>query len=270
MSTRTDKVPNTSATAASSGSDLNGAAVEDACVQIRARLAAVAAAVFDCDEAEVAFDDGGRLGARKIDRVRRAVRDGLQATRPAVCRRVLSHARHPLRLQDGAGPAVSLLRVRRRRVRSRSRRDSRASTACCAPTSCRTSAIRSHRWSIAVRSRADFFRGSAGSRSKSCCGTRKGASARRGRPPTSCRRGRRSPRYSTSRCCERATQPDVVIGQQGGGRAAADARDFGPRSHPRGRRRVRAGSGRTFDSPATPERIFFAVRRVRSEHPALK
>ena len=58
MSTRTDKVPNTSATAASSGSDLNGAAVQDACLQIKARLAAVAAAVLDCEPAEVQFDDG--------------------------------------------------------------------------------------------------------------------------------------------------------------------------------------------------------------------
>lgn len=39
--TRTDKVPNTSATAASSGADLNGGAVKDACEQIRARLALV-------------------------------------------------------------------------------------------------------------------------------------------------------------------------------------------------------------------------------------
>lgn len=38
MTTATDKVPNTSATAASSGSDLNGAAVKDACRQLRARL----------------------------------------------------------------------------------------------------------------------------------------------------------------------------------------------------------------------------------------
>ncbi len=39
--TRTDKVPNTSATAASSGADLNGAAIKDACDQILARLAPV-------------------------------------------------------------------------------------------------------------------------------------------------------------------------------------------------------------------------------------
>ncbi len=58
MPTRTDKVPNTSATAASSGSDLNGAAVQDACLQIQSRLAAVAAAVFDCAPADVKFEDG--------------------------------------------------------------------------------------------------------------------------------------------------------------------------------------------------------------------
>src|SRR5207244_6340328 len=43
MPPRTDKVPNTSATAASSGTDLNGAAVLDACRQLRERLAPVAA-----------------------------------------------------------------------------------------------------------------------------------------------------------------------------------------------------------------------------------
>ena len=48
MPTRTDKVPNTSATAASSGSDLNGAAVRAACETLRARLAEVAARRFGC------------------------------------------------------------------------------------------------------------------------------------------------------------------------------------------------------------------------------
>jgi xanthine dehydrogenase large subunit len=42
MPTRTDKVPNTSATAASAGTDLNGAAVADACEQLKVRLAPVA------------------------------------------------------------------------------------------------------------------------------------------------------------------------------------------------------------------------------------
>ena len=45
MPTRTDKVPNTSASAASASTDLNGAAVADACEQIKQRLAPVAAAM---------------------------------------------------------------------------------------------------------------------------------------------------------------------------------------------------------------------------------
>ncbi|HEX4200584.1 MAG TPA: molybdopterin cofactor-binding domain-containing protein, partial [Chthoniobacterales bacterium] len=43
MATRTDKVPNTSATAASSGTDLNGAAVKNACQELMIRLRPVAA-----------------------------------------------------------------------------------------------------------------------------------------------------------------------------------------------------------------------------------
>ncbi|HWA87812.1 MAG TPA: xanthine dehydrogenase molybdopterin binding subunit [Opitutus sp.] len=46
MRTSTDKVPNTSATAASSGADLNGAAVRAACVTLRERLAPVAAGML--------------------------------------------------------------------------------------------------------------------------------------------------------------------------------------------------------------------------------
>src|SRR5262249_11099657 len=42
MKTRTDKIPNTSATAASSGADLNGAAVKNACDTLRDRLTEVA------------------------------------------------------------------------------------------------------------------------------------------------------------------------------------------------------------------------------------
>ena len=58
MPTRTDKVPNTSATAASSGSDLNGQAVRDACNAIRERLAEVAAEALECAPADVEFTDG--------------------------------------------------------------------------------------------------------------------------------------------------------------------------------------------------------------------
>jgi xanthine dehydrogenase molybdopterin-binding subunit B len=47
MPTSTEKVPNTSATAASSGADLNGAAVRNACVILRERLVPVAAGLLE-------------------------------------------------------------------------------------------------------------------------------------------------------------------------------------------------------------------------------
>ncbi|MDO6728916.1 xanthine dehydrogenase molybdopterin binding subunit [Marinovum sp. 2_MG-2023] len=53
--TTTEKVPNTSATAASSGSDLNGMAALDAADQIKARLVAFAAEHWGVAEAEVVF-----------------------------------------------------------------------------------------------------------------------------------------------------------------------------------------------------------------------
>jgi xanthine dehydrogenase large subunit len=55
MTTATDKVPNTSATAASSGSDLNGQAVKQACEILRERLRPVAAAALKGDAREVMF-----------------------------------------------------------------------------------------------------------------------------------------------------------------------------------------------------------------------
>ena len=53
----TSKVANTSATAASTGADLNGKAAEDAALQIRARLAALAAARFGGTAEAVRFAD---------------------------------------------------------------------------------------------------------------------------------------------------------------------------------------------------------------------
>jgi len=58
MPTRTDKVPNTSATAASSGTDLNGAAVADACRQIAERLRTVAGGMLGCDPSTITFEAG--------------------------------------------------------------------------------------------------------------------------------------------------------------------------------------------------------------------
>ncbi|MFK7763698.1 MAG: xanthine dehydrogenase molybdopterin binding subunit [Roseobacter sp.] len=64
--TDTAKVPNTSATAASSGSDLNGMAVQAACDTIRERMADLLAQEHQCDATEVIFREGTVLvaGAR--------------------------------------------------------------------------------------------------------------------------------------------------------------------------------------------------------------
>ncbi len=62
MQTRTDKVPNTSASAASASTDLNGAAVLDACRQIQARLVPVAARLLETGEESIRFE-AGRVAA---------------------------------------------------------------------------------------------------------------------------------------------------------------------------------------------------------------
>lgn len=56
--TRTDKVPNTSATAASAGADLNGAAVKNACEQLRGRLLQVAATQLGSSASDVRIVEG--------------------------------------------------------------------------------------------------------------------------------------------------------------------------------------------------------------------
>ncbi|MEU3400598.1 xanthine dehydrogenase molybdopterin binding subunit [Streptomyces filamentosus] len=56
--TRTDKVPNTSATAASAGADLNGGAVKNACEQLRERLLGVAATRLGGNASDVRLTGG--------------------------------------------------------------------------------------------------------------------------------------------------------------------------------------------------------------------
>ena len=56
--TDTEKVANTSATAASTGSDMNGAAARTAARVVRGRLAAVAAELLDADVVDVVFENG--------------------------------------------------------------------------------------------------------------------------------------------------------------------------------------------------------------------
>ncbi len=89
MVTSTDKVPNTSATAASSGSDLNGQAVKAACDTLQARLRPVAAGLLDCAAEDVAFaedhahacsDPRRRIAFEDLTRAAYAARISLSAT----------------------------------------------------------------------------------------------------------------------------------------------------------------------------------------------
>lgn len=65
--TRTDKVPNTSATAASSGADLNGMAAYNAAMAIRARMAGFLGGAFGCPADDVRFTpDGVVIGATTL------------------------------------------------------------------------------------------------------------------------------------------------------------------------------------------------------------
>lgn len=76
MPTSTDKVPNTSATAASSGTDLNGQAVKAACETLLARLRPVAAELLGVKPEQVrfaddaAFSDDGFADDRSGERLR--------------------------------------------------------------------------------------------------------------------------------------------------------------------------------------------------------
>jgi xanthine dehydrogenase large subunit len=62
----TSKVPNASATAASSGSDMNGRAAQKAAAKIRRRLTALAAHEYGVSEAEIDFRDGKAYVADRI------------------------------------------------------------------------------------------------------------------------------------------------------------------------------------------------------------
>ena len=64
--TSTDKVPNTSATAASSGSDLNGMAALNAVNKIKARLIDFALKKFNCKKSEISFENNKVIIADRI------------------------------------------------------------------------------------------------------------------------------------------------------------------------------------------------------------
>ncbi len=117
----TSKVANTSATAASTGSDLNGKAGQDAARQIRHRLARVR-------RGNVRRPRRGRRVRRRRGqrrgqghRVPRARAAGVSRARPALVRRLLRDAEAPLGRPHDERPAVLLFRVRCRGVGGRRR-----------------------------------------------------------------------------------------------------------------------------------------------------
>ena len=172
--TRTDKVPNTSATAASSGADLNGGAVKNACEQIRERLARWPRASSACTRHDVRFVDGVVTGLADTD----GRLDVGRAGRTAYFQRVQLWAAGFYRTEGLHWDAKrctasrsSTSRTARRPPRSRST-GSPAPTGCGGSTSCTTSATACPRWSTSARSRAGSCRARAGSRSRTCAGTR--------------------------------------------------------------------------------------------------
>ena len=139
--TRTDKVPNTSATAASSGADLNGGAVKHACEQIMARLTAV---------------DAGR-GLPWEELVREAYFSRVQLWAAGFYRTEGLHW-DPTTMR---GEPSSTSRTAWRPPRWKST-GSPAPTRPGGSTSCTTSATRCPRWSTSARSRAVSCRARAG------------------------------------------------------------------------------------------------------------
>ena len=137
------------------GTDLNGAAVADACAQINP-LQSRASSMRPSAVAR-------RRHGRRVDVVRR--RSARRRTCSA-CRssRRATTGRPEIHFDRADGPrqAVPLLRLRRRGVRGGGRRLHRRVSPAARPTSCRTSAIRSRRWSIAGRSKAASSRAWAG------------------------------------------------------------------------------------------------------------
>ncbi len=95
MSTRTDKVPNTSATAASASTDLNGAAVVNACEQLKQRLAPVAANLLGCEAAAIRFVEGGAHGGGRSVPFAKVCAAAYLPARAPVLAGILSYARHP-------------------------------------------------------------------------------------------------------------------------------------------------------------------------------
>jgi xanthine dehydrogenase large subunit len=292
MPTRTDKVPNTSATAASAGTDLNGAAVVDACRQLRDRLAPVAAGLLGCELSSVRFEEGLVFSA-DLDHLRQGYggppKPSAKAEGPrrgditfeAVCEAAYTQ-RVPLFAQgyyrtpeihfDRAtgrgkpfhyfafGAAVSEVEVDRFTGDYRLRR---------------TDILQDVGDSIAPvidrgQIEGGFLQGMGWLTLEELLWDDQGRLTTAGASTYKLPSWSEMPADFRVSFLEGATQPGVVFGSKAVGEPplmlAISVREairdaiaaFG------------AGDAVTFDSPATPERVFFAVRRVRAERAALR
>ena len=105
--TDTQKVANTSATAASTGADLNGKAAQDAARQIRERLAACIGRHHGGEPEDVRFANDKVVVNGSTLPFGAVVGAGLPRPRAALVRRLLRHARPELGPRDDAAAARS-------------------------------------------------------------------------------------------------------------------------------------------------------------------
>jgi xanthine dehydrogenase large subunit len=269
MSTRTDKVPNASATAASAGSDLNGAAVVDACAQIRSRLAGVAAAILDCEPSQVMFEEGVVSAAGK------SIAFG-SLCEMAYRQRIPLFAQGFYRTPDihfdfsasrgvpfyyyAYGAAVSEVEID-------------GFTGACRLL--RTDILHDIGDSISPivdrgQIEGGFLQGVGWLTIEELLWDDKGKISTGGASTYKLPSWSEVPEVFNVDTLDRATQPNVVMGSKAVGEPplmlAISVREAI-------REAVAAfgeASSVTFDSPATPERVFFAVRRVRSSRPAVR
>ena len=215
MTTATDKVPNTSATAASSGSDLNGAAVQRACETLRERLAPVAARAARREPATAApsvrsSPDGQVVRAPQAPSVAlpfEQVTRGARTWRRCRCRRPASTARRASRYDraEGRGKPFHYFAYGAAVTRGRGRRLTGDEARARASTSSTTSASSLE---PGDRSRADRGRlrpghGLAHGRG-AARGTRRGGCSRTRPTRTDPGDRRRARATSASRCWRRA------------------------------------------------------------------
>ena len=119
--TTTGKVPNTSATAASSGADLNGMAAKQAAGTIKNRLIDFAAKQWKVPKSRIRFEDGQVLIGNRSIAFGDLAPPGAHRADFALLHRLLRNAQDQLGQGQGQGPPLLLFRLWRGLLRSHHR-----------------------------------------------------------------------------------------------------------------------------------------------------